>query len=167
MSEKTSSRSREVIEERLGAIAEAVGRDSPQYPAPQQTPEDQHQHLLEEAQELYSNELAWEAESGEESTGSGAVVELVFPGTLALVDALLTSHDRGEKGEGGQHRDVVSSLLDWLANRLFELRSGQSGGSATDRAKRIDMTDQLIDLVLYRYCGLDEEEVEKLQASRN
>lgn len=167
MSQKSSSRSREVIEERLRAIAETLDREVPGHPAQRQTAEDQHQHLLEEAQELYSNELAWEAESGEESTGSGAVVELVFPGTLALVDALMTSHDRGDKGEGGQHRDVVSSLLDWLANRLFELRSGESGGSTTERAKRIDLTDQLIDLVLYHYCELETEEVEKLEAARN
>ncbi len=167
MAEKSSSRTQEVIVERLRRIEAQLGRPLPAHPPADETPANHHQHLLEEAQELYRNEMAWEDESGEESTGSGAVVELVFPGTLALIDALVTSHDLSEKGEGARHRDVVASFLDWMASQLFELRSGQTGGSATERAKHIDLTDRLIDLVLYRYCGLSPSEIERLEAARN
>lgn len=164
---KSNSRTQEVIQDRLRRIEAQLGRELPPHPPKDRTPEDQHRHLLEEAQQLYENEMAWEEESGEESTGSGAFVELVFPGTLALIDALVTDHDRSEMGEGARHRDVVASFLTWMAARVFEFRAGQAGGSATERAKHIDMTDRLIDLVLYRYCALSTQEVERLEAARN
>ncbi len=167
MGDNTSTRTKEVIEERLRIVSAQLGREMPPHPPIDRTPAEHHQHLLEEAQELYRNELAWEEESGEESTGSGAVVELVFPGTLALIDALVTSHDLSEKGEGARHRDVVASFLDWLAALLFELRTGEAGGAVIERAKHIDITDSLIDLVIYRYCDLSPDEIERLEAARN
>ncbi len=155
------------IETRLRSIAQRVGRRVLPHPPAERTPADQHNHLLEEALQLYENELAWEEETGEESTEDGTVVALVFPGTLALVDALVTSHPPSDRGEGGPHRDVVVSFAAWLSERLRKLRSGQIRGSATDRAKEVDLTDRLIDLVLYRYCGLRAEEIERLDAYRN
>jgi hypothetical protein len=155
------------VEARLSTIASRVGRELLPHPPLERTPQEQHRHLYEETRELYENELAWEEESGEESTDSGAVVALVFPGTLALVDALVTSHTPGEEGEGGPHRDVVADFVDWLCRRLRLLRSGELRGSATDRAREADLTDRLIDLVLYRYCGLTSAEVERLDADRN
>jgi len=155
------------IELRLRSVAQRVGRELLPHPPAEHTPEDQQRHLFEEAQELYENELAWEEETGEESTDSGAVVALVFPGTLALVDALVTSHTPSDQGEGGPHRDVVANFLEWLSGRLLLLRSGELRGSATDRAKEVDLTDRLIDLVLYRYCGLNTAEVEHVDAYRN
>ncbi len=155
------------IELRLQSMAQRVGHELPPHPPSERSPEDRHRHLLEEALELYENELAWEEESGEESTESGALVALVFPGILALVDALVTSHTPGEQGEGGPHRDVVMAFLEWLSDRLLKLRSGELRGSATDRAREVDLTDRLIDLVLYRYCGLSVGEVERLDAYRN
>jgi hypothetical protein len=152
---------------RLRSIAERLRRELPPHPPIERTPEQQHSHLLEEAKQLFETELAWEEETGEESTESGAVVALVFPGTLALVDALVTSHPRTEQGEGGPHRDVVASFLEWLLERLRKLRSGELRGSATERAKEADLTDRLIDLVLYRYCGLNAAEIERLDAYRN
>jgi len=155
------------IELRLRSVVQRVGRELPPHPPAERTPEDQHRHLFEEAQELYENELAWEEETGEESTETGSVVALVFPGTLALVDALVTSHTPSDQGEGGPHRDVVAHFLEWLSGRLLLLRSGELRGSATDRAKEVDLTDRLIDLVIYRYCGLSAAEVEHLDAYRN
>jgi hypothetical protein len=167
MGKKSDTQARADVEMRLQAIATLVGRELPPHPPLEETREDQHRHLLEEAQQLYENELAWEEETGEESTGEGAVVALVFPGTLALVDALVTSHTTNERGEGAPHRDVVSSFLDWLSGRLLRLRSGGIRGSATDRAKEADLTDRLIDLVLYRYCGLSLAEIERVEATRH
>ncbi len=167
MGEITKSGGRADIEARLGSIAELLGREVPVHPPLDRTPEARHSHLFEEAQQLYENELTWEEETGEESTESGSVVALVFPGTLALMDALLTSHAASELGEGGTHRDVVSSFLEWMSARLLMLRSGQLRSSATERAKEVDLTDRLIDLVLYRYCGLSDEEMDRIDAYRN
>lgn len=163
MNGKTNSGPRAEIERRLRKIEQAIDGQLPPHPPAERTPERGHQHLLEEAQELYRNELAWEEETGEESMDSGFVVALVFPGTLALIDALVTSHPATEQGEGGPHRDVVLSFLDWLADRLFRLRAGEGGVSGMDRAKQVDLTDRLIDLVIYRYCSLDASEVERLE----
>lgn len=167
MSNQTSSKARADIGARLRIIANRVARELPPYPPLERTPESQHQHLFEEAKQLYEAELIWEEETGEESTEGGTVVALVFPGTLALVDALVTSHDSNEQGEGSAHPDVVAAFAEWLAVRLARLRSGEAGGSGTDRAKRADLTDRLIDLVLHRYCGLKAAEVEHLEAHRN
>lgn len=153
------------IESRLAAMSRLLERQLPAHPPAESTPEDQFRHLLEEAQQLYENELAWEEETGEESMEEGAVVSLVFPGTLALVDALVTSHTAGEHGEGSPHRDVVAGFAEWLSERLLKLRSGEIRGSATDRAKEVDLTDRLIDLVLYRYCGLSADDVEQIDAA--
>jgi hypothetical protein len=158
---------RKYVEARLGTIIQRVGREMPPHPPLERTPEEQYRHLYEETRELYENELAWEEESGEEATDSGALVALVFPGTLALIDALVTSHAPSEEGEGGPHRDVVAEFMEWLSARLLQLRSGELRGSATDRAREADLTDRLIDLVLYRYCGLTTAEVERLDAYRN
>jgi hypothetical protein len=132
----------------------------------ERTPDDQHQHLLEEAQQLYENELLWEEESEEEFTDTGTVTELVFPGTLALVDALVTSHTPNEHGEGGPHRDVVYGFMSWLVDRVVRLRSGEIGGDRALRARKVDLTERLIDLVIYRYLGLTDEEIERLETPR-
>ncbi len=163
----TNSRARSEIELRLRAIAERLDRELLPHPPIERTPDSHHRHLLEETRQLYENELAWEEESGEESTESGQLVALVFPGTLALIDALVTSHARSAQGEGGPHRDVVIAFVEWLSDRLLKLRSGELGGSTTDRASEVDLTDRLIDLVLYRYCGLSTSEVERVDARRN
>ena len=166
MSGENSSGHSAAIETRLQWIAQTLDRAVPEYPPPDVTPEEQRAHLLEEAQQLYENELAWEEESGEEFTESGAVAALVFPGTLALIDALLSSHVPSERGEGFEHRDVVAHFMEFLAGRLLDLRSGQSSYSATDRAKQVDLTDRLLDLILHRYVGLSGDEVERLDAAR-
>jgi hypothetical protein len=166
MAKKSSSGAGSDIESRLAAIRVVVERGLPPHPPAEQTPDVQHRHLLEEAQQLYENELAWEEETGEESMEEGAVVSLVFPATLALIDALVTSHAAGERGEGGPHRDVVATFAEWLSSRLRKLRSGEIRGSATERAKEADLTDRLIDLVLYRYCGLSPDEIERIDAER-
>ena len=167
MGDIENSGARKYVEARLNTIEQRLGRELPPHPPFERTPAEQHRHLFEETRELYENELVWEEESGEESTDAGPVVALVFPGTLALIDALVTSHTPSEEGEGGPHRDVVANFAEWLSARLLQLRSGELRGSATDRAREADLTDRLIDLVLYRYCGLIMAEIERLDAYRN
>ena len=50
---------------------------------------------------------------------------------------------------------------------LLKLRSGEIRGSATERAKEVDLTDRLVDLVLHRYCGLSSDEIEQIDKSAN
>ena len=154
------------IEARLTAMSDVLGRELRRQLAAEPTPAEKHRNLLENAQQLYENELTWEEKTGEESMEEGAVVALVFPGTLALIDALVTSHTEGEHGEGAPHRDVVEAFAGWLSERLLKLRSGEIRGSATDRAKEADLTDRLIDLVLHRYCALETDDIEQLEAAR-
>lgn len=156
---------RALVEENLRSVAEAVDRYLPPHPAFERTPKDQYRHLFEEARELYENELLWEEESEEEDTGAGTMAELVFPGTLALVDALATSHTPSERGEGSPHRDVVYGFLEWLVERSLTLRSPRfASGPGRAREKRIELTERLIELVVYRYYGLSAEEIERIEA---
>lgn len=168
MSGGVSPHVRALVEENLKGVAQAVDRYLPPHPALDRTPRDQYRHLLEETQELYENELLWEEESDEEDTGAGTMAELVFPGTLALVDALATSHTPNERGEGSPHRDVVFGFLQWLVERSLTLRSPRfAGGSRRAREKRIELTERLIELVVYRYYGLSAEEIERIEATNS
>src|SRR5690606_27021205 len=47
------------------------------------------EYLVREAEELYWNELAWEELTDEERVAGGHLTELVFPGLLVFIDALL------------------------------------------------------------------------------
>ena len=163
MTGNASLEARERIEKVLQAVATAVQRELPPHPPLERTPEDQYRHLLEEAQELYENELLWD----EEGAGGGPVeaADLVFPGTLALVGALATAHTPGERGEGAPHRDVIFAFLRWLGDRARSLRVRPPGDRTVAR-RRIELTDRLIRLVGYRYFGLTADEVERVEADR-
>lgn len=154
---------RTLVEERL----RGVRRSAPREVAPvdivlQATRESAREHLFEEACELYWNELSWEQLSDEERMDEGAFTEMVFPGLLAFVDALLPRAPNGEPDRDREHRDVAHDFLLWLAARLVELRNAQpEDADEKQRVRRQEsMTDDLIDLVAYRLYGLDPEEVE-------
>lgn len=124
-------------------------------------------YLLNEAEDLYWNELAWEELTEEERVGGGPLTELVFPGLLAFVDGLLV---HGEDGPGetgsGPHPDIVENILVFLADQHATMvekigRGADSGNLVRARA----MTAELIDLVLYRLYGLTRDEREELEAS--
>lgn len=152
-----------LVEERVRSIGQRVVRPLPAHPAPDTTPVRTRDYLLEEARELYSNELRWEQETEEELTASGELTEMVFPAFLALADALLAPPARG--GEGEPHRDVVRDLLHWIAGRLIVLRGRRP--SRTSRVQEVVLADRLLDLVLYRYLELEPSEVELVDAERN
>lgn len=153
---------RRLVDERVRYIDHRLMRPLPAHPPPATTPERRRAYLVEEAQELYWNEVRWEQETEEELTEDGELTEMVFPGFLALVDALVVPHLHD--GKEDSHRDVVHDLLQWLADRLLRLRAERPDPQA--RVQEVILADRVIDLVLYRYLLLRPEEVELVDAGR-
>ena len=153
---------RRLVNERVRNVARRIDRALPAHPAPEKTAPRTRDYLLDEARELYSNELRWEQETEEEQTASGELTEMVFPAFLALVDALVHSHAPADERES--HRDVVLDLLTWLGTRVIALRNRRP--SPTPRVQEVVLADRLLDLVLYRYLELDASEVEAVDADR-
>jgi hypothetical protein len=120
--------------------------------------------LLEEAEELYWNELEWEKLTAEEmSKGGSALVELAFPGFLAFIDGLLLRVATARSPVPATPRpEVVEDVLHFLATRCLELLP------ATDAQARLerDMTERLIDLVLYRLHRIPVDSAERLSVTR-
>ncbi len=158
---------RTLIQERLRGLGKALGRtlasvDLVLRPA---TP-DVRRHLFEEACELYWNELSWEEITDEEIVGDGELTEMVFPGLLTLIDALLPRAPNGEPDRDREHRDVAHDFLLWLAARLVELRGARpEDETERERVRRqTAVTDELIDLTAFRLCSLTNEEIATYQS---
>lgn len=127
-------------------------------------PPDRRQFLLEEAQDLYWNELEWEKLTAEEmSKGGSELVEFAFPGFLAFVDGLLLKEANADSPVPASPRpEVVEDILTFLATRYLELLP------ETDAQERLEreMTHRLVDLVLYRLHGIAVDGVDRFEASR-
>lgn len=157
---------RTLVEERLRGVQRSLDRDlTPLDVVIEPTRPDSRSYLFEEACELYLNELNWEELTDEERVEDGALTEMVFPGLLTLLDALLPRSDSGEPDRNREHRDVVHDFLLWLAARLVRLRNVESPGPHERlRARReVAIADDLIDLVVARLYGLDDEELEEIR----
>lgn len=153
---------RALVERRLAAVREAAGAAAPPPPETSPTRPESRAYLFEEACELYLNELNWEELTEEEKVDDGELTEMVFPGLLAFVDALMLPAD-GD-GDGGAHSDVVRDFLLWLAARLHDLREAAHDHGGALRARReVGMADELLDLVAARLCGLDRQEMGRLR----
>ncbi len=127
--------------------------------------------MLDEARELYWNELEWEHLTHEEATGEGPLAELTFPGLLAFVRGLLLKEVMPDALAPADPRpEVVEDLLRFLAERVVELEETLSEpGDEDDEARcqrERDLTSRVLDLVLYLYHGLDRAERERLEAAR-
>jgi hypothetical protein len=126
------------------------------------------QHLLEEATDLYWNELEWEhitRDAGDEE------IERAFAGLLAFVRGLLL-RGASPSGEDAEPRpEVVEELLRFLAQRVLELDESISTGNVEDEPEKVrrelDMTDRLLDLVLYRWLELTPQETARAEAVRS
>lgn len=127
-------------------------------------PEDHRRFLLEEAEELYWNELEWEKLTAEEmSTGGSELVELAFPGFLAFMDGLLLKEVNSDsKAPAAPRPQVVEDTLLFLATRYLELLPETDAAVALER----EMTGRLIDLVLYRLHSLPVDGLDLLELSR-
>lgn len=126
--------------------------------------------LLEEAEDLYWNELEWENITEEESVEGEPLTELAFPGFLAFLRGLLLTEVMPDaKAPASPRPEVVEDILGFLSARVVELEDGLSAPEP-DGLERLslerDLTSRLIDLVLYRYHELTATEVERVEASR-
>jgi hypothetical protein len=123
------------------------------------------QFLREEAEELYWNELEWEKLTSEEMRRGGSeLVELAFPGFLAFIDGLLLKEvNRDSLAPASPRPEVVEDVLLFLSRRHLELLV------ETEPALRLEreMTERLIDLVLYRLHGLPVDGFDPFALSRN
>ncbi len=114
---------------------------------------DRRAYFLDEARELYWNELEWENITGEERLDDGAFTELAFPGFLAFVRGLLLRESIDERGTPADpHPDIVEEILSFLAGRVVtlraELRDHEPEWDEEQSARELTMTEPLIDLVL-------------------
>ncbi len=152
------------VESRRARILERVGRRAPRRVDATPLSRERSSYLVREAEDLYWNELAWEELTDEERIAEGHLTELVFPGFLAFIDALLLeSSDHREGSSGSAHPGVVEEILLFLAHRYSATTRELEGGADSERLvwARV-MTSRLIDLVLYRLYGLTDEEREEL-----
>ena len=165
MSENTvdSGRAQAFVELRRARLRDAVGRPLRTLGAGAEPLErDRAEYLLREAEELYWNELAWEELTDEELVGGGHLTELVFPGFLSFVEALLIEKVPADSlAPARPHPDVVEEILIFLAERHAAFGSELDGGADSDRIVWARaMTSRLVDLVLSRLYGLSAEELE-------
>lgn len=156
------------VELRRARLREAVGR--PLRPAGEgAAPLDSERasYLLREAEELYWNELAWEELTDEELIGGGHLTELVFPGFLAFVEALLVERVPADSlAPARPHPDVVEDILIFLAERQVAFGAELERGVDSERVVWARaMTARLVDLVLSRLYGLSAEELEESGAN--
>jgi hypothetical protein len=122
--------------------------------------EESRRFLLEEAEELYWNELSWEQITEEEGLADDGLVEFTFPGFLAFTEGLLLREVMPDSLAPASPRpEVVEDILHFLGKRCVELAASASEEAGIER----DVTLRLIDLVLYRQHGIDVEEVERLE----
>lgn len=131
--------------------------------------EERREYLLEEARDLYWNELEWENLTEEERLEEGAFTEMAFPGLLAFVRGLLLQETMPDALAPARPRpEVVEDLLSFLAGRVVELRDEMPDipGEETRRMEiELAMTSRLVDLVLYELHELDEGEVERVESA--
>jgi hypothetical protein len=120
-------------------------------------PPDRRQFLREEAEELYWNELEWEKLTSEEMEGGRELVEFTFPGFLAFIDGLLLKEANPDSPVPANPRpEVVEDVLLFLSNHYLELLPETDTQIKLER----DMTERLIDLVLYRLHNIAVDRVQ-------
>jgi hypothetical protein len=166
LSDAVALAARTLVQERVRALQRLVDRElDPGDVVLRPTAPDSRRHLFEEACELYWNEMNWEQITEEELTDGGELTEMVFPGLLTLVDALLPRAANGEPDRGREHRDVAHDFLLWLAARLVELRSrrDEDEEERVQTRREAQVTDELVDLVTYRLYSITDEEVARLK----
>ncbi len=168
MSDRVST----LLEGRTERLEQVLGRSLEPAEGSDDAPltEEKKSYLLDEARDLYWNELEWENLTEEERLdGGGALTELAFPGLLAFVRGLLLDEAMPDAQAPAQPRpEVVAEILRFLAARLVELGDeldDASGEEAETMEEELAMTDRLIDLVLYELYELSESEVERVEAA--
>jgi hypothetical protein len=125
--------------------------------------------MREAAEELYWNELEWEKITGEEKLDEEFLTEMAFPGFLAFVRGLLLSETMPDSlAPPRPSPEVVQDILGFLAARVVELdeKAGLEEGEDKDHTEiELEMTNRLIDLVLYLLHDFGHDEVAKVEAA--
>lgn len=130
---------------------------------------EEREYLLDEATDLYWNELEWENITEEERLEEGPLTELAFPGLLAFVRGLLLDEAMPDaKAPANPRPEVVKDVLRFLAGRVVELRD-EMPEEPDDEASRMQaeltMANRLIDLIAFELYGLDDAEVERVESA--
>ena len=153
-------RGRPLVADRRRRLSRLVGRSLDPPAASGDLSADRRAFLLEEAQELYWNELSWEQVTSEEGIGESGLVEFTFPGFLAFIEGLLLREVMPDSLAPASPRpEVVEDVLLFLATRWLELAESDEPEAEIEA----QVTARLIDLVLYRLHDVDVEEVERLE----
>lgn len=148
------------MKRRRNRLARLIQRPLPPPPPSGDLGEESRRFLLEEAEELYWNELSWEQITEEEGLRESGLVEFTFPGFLAFIEGLLLREVMPDSRAPARPRpEVVEDILLFLAARCVELEGSRSDEARMER----EVTTRLMDLVLYRQHGIDVEEVERLE----
>ncbi|MGK7312751.1 MAG: hypothetical protein ACN0LA_10990 [Candidatus Longimicrobiales bacterium M2_2A_002] len=154
-------RGREFLEQRRKRLARLIQRPLDPPSGSGDLADDRRRFLLEEAEELYWNELSWEQVTEEEGLSESGLVELTFPGFLAFIEGLLLREVMPDSQAPASPRpEVVEDVLLFLATRCVQLRGIDDEEARIER----EVTTRLIDLVLYRQHDVDVEEFEHLEA---
>lgn len=156
--------------DRIDRLGKALGRplDLPS-PSPADEPSlapERRRYLLEEAEELYHNELEWEHLTEEERLEEGALTELAFPGFLAFVRGLLLEEALPDAGiDAEPHPEVVVDIVRFLSQQAISFQDDLARGTDEEEEARaaLSMTLRLMDLVLLE---LDEGEISAAERER-
>ena len=132
------------------------------------TPPDVRAFLREEAEDLYWNELEWEHITDEEALEGGPLTKMASPGLLAFIRGLLLREVMPDALAPASTRpQVVEDVLGFLCDRVVELQDSLAGDADGDREQQeteMQMSNRLVDLVLYRYHELAPEDIERLES---
>ena len=167
-----TDRATTLIEGRRERLERILG---PGLKAPRPTPSapltaDARAYLVEEAQNLYWNDLEWERITDEEALEAGPIAQLAFPGFLAFIRGLLLHEVMPDSQAPATPRpQVVEDVLGFLARRVVELEDELTTAPADEADTmriELDMTSQLVDLVLYQFHGVGPKDVERIEAAR-
>ena len=125
-------------------------------------------YLMGEAEYLYWNDLEWEHITDEEALEEGPITQLTFPGFLAFIRGLLLHEVMPDSIAPASPRpEVVEDILTFLARRVVELEDGLAeaeDGEVERRQSELEMTSDLIDLVLHEFHGVGPKDMERIEA---
>ncbi len=141
-------------------LTRLLARELPRPASSGTLPEAHRRYLVQQAEELYWEELSWERLTRDEGLGVRGLVELTFPGFLAFVDGLLLAEVAVDATAPARPRpEVVEDILLFLADRCLELEGRMEPEPTVER----DATMRLVDLALYRLHGVDVHEADRLE----
>ncbi|MBM4184663.1 MAG: hypothetical protein FJ207_10710 [Gemmatimonadetes bacterium] len=166
-----TDRASTLIDARRERIERILGRDlkAPRPAGGAPLSQEAREYLVEEAQNLYWNDLEWEHITDEEALEQGAIAQLAFPGFLAYIRGLLLHEVMPDSQAPASPRpQVVADVLGFLAKRVVELEDGLATAPKDEVAQareELALTSQLVDLVLYEFHGVGPQDVERIEAA--